>query len=202
MTKQELEKYLHRLDTVDNTMESISTLLIEWETDINSIDFSVLASDVIIPDRELQEIKIEWFPVSEICARVKNEPFENVETERMLNIIELIQSGIKLIPPIAIKQMQMINGIIQPVDERPVHELIYDGTNRLILSLHSNQAQIPVIIIEQVVKVVFSKSLWNISYTDEFINLQHNETDQKFRLKLLTTFGRLDRSGDYVFSIQ
>ncbi len=191
---------MKRVERIKDIETNIKKLKIDWQTDLALIDFSVLHSEVRIPARPFQQIKIEWFPVTEVCATVKDELFKNVDLHRIANLIDLIDAGVKIIPIIANRDIEIINGEINKISTRPINELIFDGRHRQTLSKHSNQTEIPVVVIETVVRMVFSPDLWQISFNDDMIHFTHLQNGQEYQLNMATVnIGELNLNGDLEF---
>lgn len=200
ITKQDLQKYMNRVERIKDIETNIKKLKIDWQTDLALIDFSVLHSEVRIPALPFQQIKIEWFPVVEVCATVQGELFKNVDLHRIVNLIDLIEAGVKIIPIIAIRDIEIVNGEIRETSTRPINELVFDGKHRQILSKYSNQTEIPVVVVEQVARIIFSLDLWQINFTNTVIHFKHLQNGKEYDLDMGTiTIGELNLSGNLEF---
>lgn len=203
MTKAEFKKYIDRLTNFPGLIDRIENLTIDWETDIDKCDFSVLQSEIKMPPKDRYDAKIEWYTAADVLVKVEQcKIFENVDLHRLLNLVDLIDSGIKIIPPIAMRSVEIIDGESVLIGNTPINSLISDGTHRLILSKLSNQTKIPVIIIDQIIRFVFSKDLWELYYDEEYIRLVHLQNGKRFELRMdRCSFGELRRSGDIVLNV-
>jgi hypothetical protein len=178
----------------------IKNLKINWQTDLSLIDFSVLLSEIKIPTRQFQQIKIEWFPANEVCANVKCELFKNVDLHRIVNLIDLIDNGEKIIPIIANREIEVVNGVTNKISNRPINESIFDGRHRQILSQLSNQTEIPVVVVQYVSRMVFSPELWQINFNDDVIDFKNLQNEQEYQLNMANiNVGELNLNGDLEF---
>lgn len=97
MRKNEIEKYVKLLGRIEAAKSKLPTLKIDWETDIEKIDFSKLYSFQSVKDINLTIIRIEMIPVE----RMDDNLFYGEDAERMLNLIEFVDNGKKIIPPLS-----------------------------------------------------------------------------------------------------
>lgn len=201
MTQDEVKTYLEDLGAVERMKSNLDNLQIEWETDVDKIDLTVLSSNPKIPNIPGTQLKIEWIeiPYSMDVDYSKN-MFVYGELERFLGLYKLIERGVKIIPPLVIRDLDYVNG--EPtVKEQLNLGSISDGVHRLILSKHLKLSRIPVLVAEFPSKHFFNKSMWNITYNENSIELTEKNGEIKFNLPLANSWGTLTESGDYLFQI-
>lgn len=201
MTQDEVKTYIDNLGAVERMKSNLDNLQIVWETDVNKIDLSVLASDPKIPNVPGTMLKIEWVETSLIKDfGYSSEIFKEGSIERFVELYKLIESGVKIIPPLVIRDLKFVDGEIKETEQQKSIP-ISDGAHRLLLSKHLNLAKIPVLVAEIPYKHFFSKSMWDITYNESTIELTQKSGEKKCSLPLANSLGRLTESGDYLFSI-
>ena len=201
MTQNEVKTYIENLGAVERMKSNLDNLKIEWETDITKIDLSVLASEPQIPNVPGTQLKIEWVETSIIKGVIySKEILKEGSIERFVELYKLIESEVKVIPPLVIREIEFVDGEIKETEQQKFIS-ISDGAHRLSLSKHLKLAQIPVLVAEVPHKHYFTKSMWNVTYNESTIELTQKSGEKKCSLPLANSFGRLTESGDYLFYI-
>ena len=197
MTHDQFNKYLSDLGSLQrmktNGVEKLKTLHLEWETDVSKIDFSVLLNPPRIP--ALANFCIEWFDAQYLPGTSGQELTGDLN--RFLGIYELIEKGVKIIPPISHRQINFVDGEFQV--SKVLCPSIADGNHRVQLAKHLRFEKIPVLFIEQPYECYFSKDKWNLAYKDGFVEFTNicSETKHEFQLSAISF--QLTRTGDYRF---
>lgn len=198
MTKSEFELYIENIEALDRMRNSLDSLTIEWETDPN-VDLTVLATDINLPDVPGTRRSIETVELDKIMHTAKD-LFANGSLERYTNLFKLIESGVKIIPPLMHRSIHFVD--CEEIKES-INKLIpvFDGFHRLNLAKHIGLKEVPILVVEIPTSYTFTKTLWEVSCTEHKILLKRKGADEIFELPLANCFGRLTASGDYFFYI-
>jgi hypothetical protein len=185
--------------------QNIKSLKIEWETDIEKIDLSVLASKPTIPSMPVINTvpsiikRIEWIELTKIEHRINKDLFAEYDTERYLALFKLIESGTKIIPPIIQQGFQFINGEIQEINQVATFR-VADGNHRVNLSYYLNLKEIPILFIKTLSRYSFERRLWNISCNNGGIEFKEKNGKRVFDFPLLNSIPHLNEV-NYEFSV-
>lgn len=159
MEKSELEKYLSIYNGVDKLKKDIEEMIIEWETDINKIDLSVL------PNSYQTGAKYQHFTIERTNPQEYNAHenfFLDPGTKRLVDFIK--ESGKKIIPPIKAVSLRYDGGT-DTISE--TGRQFVDGNHRLFVSNKKGFEEIPELIIHRIESFIFPFDLWEIKLDDE-----------------------------------
>lgn len=198
MTTEDFRTYIENHAAFERLQSKLPSLQIDWETDPN-VDLSVLASDINLPDVPGTRRSIEIVDIDKIMHTAKD-LFANGSLERYTNLFKLIESGVKIIPPLMHRSIHFVD--CEEIKES-INKLIpvSDGFHRLNLAKHIGLKEVPVLVVETPTSHTFTKALWEISCNEDKIMLKRKETGAIFELPLANCFGSLTVSGDYLFTI-
>ena len=199
MTKSEFELYIENIEALDRMRNSLDSLTIEWETDVEKMDLSVLLTPLSIDYHPGIVLKIETFEMKDIIQS-NGALLREGGVERILNLFKLIESGIKIIPPIIDRDVEYFDGVAQ-IKNHVKPFSVRDGVNRLNLARHQKLEQIPILVFEHHSKYYFTRSKWDISASNESVVLSEKSTRDVIELPLNRSQACLTASGDYLFYI-
>jgi len=198
MTQEDFRTYIENHAAYERLQSKLPSLQIDWETDPN-VDLSVLASDINLPDVPGTRRKIETMDLDKIIHTAKD-LFDGGSIERYTNLFKLIENGVKIIPPLVHREIEFLDcEEIKKSFKESIH--VSDGYHRLNLAKHIGLKEVPVLVVEKPYKYTFTKTLWEVSCSEDKILLKRKETDTIFELPLANCFGSLTVSGDYLFTI-
>lgn len=182
MTKKEFEEYISFVEKQRNLQKIISETSIEWETDISKIDLSVLFSRPKYASVIKDPVKIEWLNPSDLIPHSK-EPLLIFGDQRMEDLICIVRSGKKIIPPLISKNYMLINGEFKNryIDREYDFN---DGAHRIKLANHLGLKQIPVLVQSVISRAVFNTSEWNLSCNEINIIISHNKENKTYEFPL------------------
>lgn len=172
MNRNEVESYIKLWERLEKAKSKLPTLKIEWETDIEKMDFSKLKSFS-------NSDKINY-----TTAQLKTIPLEKIEenlfivgdTERMLNLIELVSSGKKIIPPMYAIEYVIRNG------EKMIYNQFnsLDGSHRKKLASYLGLTEIPVVVFERMKKYQFTVSKWKFEYNNDSLTVKSSTNEDSY----------------------
>lgn len=166
MNKQEIENQIQLIERIERCKKALPTLKINWETDIEKMPFQEMYGG--------DWIYRNWRPTKSETYKLEKDESHNeiVFTEydfKMLNLIELVMSGAKIIPPIFAIEYQIIDG--EKSILTPLH--LVDGTHRVWLSRYLGLTEIPITITEIIQKYGFTQP-FEIVYQDDSVEINKN----------------------------
>jgi len=164
MTKEEIQNSLKILERTQSIKKQLKNLKIDWETDLEKMNFSLLRSN---PHCNIKNSYIEKLDLT------KTHHWEGAKTDIGLiikdiitiNLITFIDDGNKIIPPLYIKPFEYDGENYSIKEIQELRQL--DGGHRLFLSAAIGLKEIPIIIHEKIVKYYFPVSKWDFECTDE-----------------------------------
>ena len=99
MTKEEIQKHINWINRIDRAKEIVSELHIDWETDIEMMDFSKLYNFPLKISRIMSK-SLFFAPVDpEVVQRTIIERDSILTDWKMSELIEFVKEGNKIIPP-------------------------------------------------------------------------------------------------------
>ena len=174
MKSIQLDNFFKQLEVIQKAKESLQNSVIEWETDLNKIDLSVLRSQTGINlDDEFQKV---WIDKLDVVDKSKSiDEFHDIEMWQLkrdffkdkatLELIEFIEKGNKLIPPLYIKPLYFCG---ETFSYSQIHDVYRsDGGHRLFVSQFVSLNEIPIIMAERVTRFSFPVDKWEFEYTDD-----------------------------------
>lgn len=167
MTKEEIQKHINWINRIDRAKEIVSELHIDWETDIEMMDFSKLYNFPLKISRIMSK-SLFFAPVDpEVVQRTIIERDSILTDWKMSELIEFVKEGNKIIPPSVITCNTVIDGIVTKN-----HSYLADGSHRQMLSAILGLKIIPFVKIETYENFQFSLDKWSINYQGDFIVLE------------------------------
>lgn len=149
---------LQRIEKAKQTIDSFT--VINWEKDVEKMDFRSLYGGGGIQKTDtfirIDTIKIEPNPDKEAL-------FQSVlDSERIVNLIELMASGEKIIPPMYADVYDIKDG------EKVINEAMwfFDGAHRKRIAGFLQLSEIPVVVFERVRGYLFSPNKWSFRAKD------------------------------------
>ena len=135
--------------------QTVDYLKINWETDTEVMNFGRLyGGNPVLNHRFLRMDKITVDPNTN-----KEDLFDResrADTERMLNLIELMNSGANIIPPICMDTIVVKDG----VKELKGSNTVIDGRLRMKVAAYLQLTEIPVVVFERVSSYLFTPGKW------------------------------------------
>jgi len=138
----------------------LNGLKINWEFDLNKMNLESLRDSgygfVINCDPKIKIRRIDiWYDGNEGDPK---DIFYPQTIDLTLDLIEFIQTGKKIIPPIAVVLVHLIDG------EKTYPEMILlDGFQRLKLARYLGETEIPIIFFEDTNQCNFTKEKWTLT---------------------------------------
>ncbi|HEX2920911.1 MAG TPA: hypothetical protein VHO50_07095 [Bacteroidales bacterium] len=200
MTKEQFDVYMLNVATLQRMKEGIKTLQIVWETDIPKIDLKALLNCPPISGLPLSNLKIEWINTELVPHRVMENIFAQGDLVSFVNLFRLIESEIKIFPPLAHRTYNIVNGDrIWNKSGLPTIE-ICDGGHRSSLAKYLGHKEIPVLFVEYPVRCSFNNFLWILGCDGKNIEIQERNGNRMFNLPLSNCHPVLNEE-NYIFNI-
>lgn len=204
MTKAEFEKYIENISVFERMKENLSTLKMEWETDVTKIDLSVLARSMnpIIPGTQFL---IKWVPAEKLQIEFKDF-YTDGDTEQYIELYKIIKNGVKIIPPLSIRPINYIDCIPQEFDlaeeiEQSQFISVHDEEGQIKLAKKLKLKEIPILFAKIPYKIYFTKEKWELNCKNEILEFTHKTTREKKVFPLCICSPQYTASGDYLFLI-
>ncbi len=160
MTKQQIENCFKIIEEYQDLKEKLSHIEINWETDLEKMDFSKLRSNVSF-DKTIA--RIDKYAIERFLDN-ETELNNFLVSKETIALIKFICTGAKIIPPLQIKLLKY-NGETYKIEE--MSDLCFvDGNHRLTLSTYLGLKEIPVIVSEYIKNYQFPVSKWDFDYND------------------------------------
>lgn len=162
MTLEEINKYIdvsRRVYEFDKTLENLT---INWATDPADMPFQNLAGCEMLKyaGKFLRMDKIKIDPKPEL-----NLFYGMADSMRFVNLIELMTSGSKIIPPIYTVDVSYIDGVRMEKEAD-----LFDGQHRMRMAEFLGFTEIPIVVMERISSYIFTLNKWKFSskrITDE-----------------------------------
>lgn len=148
-----INKHINLITQIYEAKRIFEDLKINWETDIKKIDLEKLFGGNPVKGLKylrIDKIKIEPNPN-------KDELFSTaMESERFLDLIELIKTGTKIIPPVYVDEYIIKDGI------KEIKELAWfvDGMHRRRIAACLQLPEIPIMVFERITHYLFTPGKW------------------------------------------
>ena len=153
-----IEEIKKRTDLIRRIKEAKITLdgftTIDWETDIEKMEFDKLFGGGCLSETDtflrMDTLSIEPDPD-------KDTLFGSItDSERMVNLIELMASGAKIIPFTHLVESYTLDGVKMISD----HVSFVDGSHRRRIAAYLGLTEIPVVVFERVGYHLFTPGKW------------------------------------------
>ena len=164
MSKAQVKESLEQFELAQRTLELLKNLKIDWETDLEKMNFSLLRSKINYDLKnpyidKINITKTPYFTGSEIDS------IHMMKDSATIDLVEFIAKGNKIIPPLYIKPFEY-DGETYSTKEVPELQL-RDGGHRLFLSAFMGLEEIPIIVHDNIEKYYFPLSKWNYECVEE-----------------------------------
>lgn len=156
-----INKQINLINRVSKAKEAIDNLRINWETDVEKMPFDNLLSGNMVKGCKylrMDKIKIESYLDKE---QLFNNTYHQVE--RVVNLIELINSNHKIIPPMCVYNYDLIDGVkvVEGLNDSNRHEYRQvDGNHRKMIAAFMQLPEIPVVLFERLNSYMFTPDKW------------------------------------------
>lgn len=149
---------IRRIEEAKITLDSLTT--IDWETDIEKMEFDKLFGGGCLSETDtflrMDTLSIEPDPD-------KDTLFGSItDSERMVNLIELMASGAKIIPFTHLVESYTLDGVKMISD----HVSFVDGSHRRRIAAYLGLTEIPVVVFERVGYHLFTPGKWTFEEDD------------------------------------
>jgi len=137
----------------------LNELKIDWELDLNKMNFGDLRDSGLDyiknfnPKIDTKKIEI-WYNGLEGDAK---DIFKPADIDIILDLIEFVQTGKKVIPPVIVIPVHILDG-----EKKYFRPVILDGVHRIRLARYLGEAEVPVISYDYTRKYIFTKAKWKI----------------------------------------
>ncbi len=155
-TIEEINNYINVAQRTYEAKKMLETLTFNWATDPKEMQFANLKSSSMFTPSwnflRMDKIKIEDTP-----SFGGQDIFQGVqESLRFIDLIELIASGEKIIPPIYVTDVSFVDGVRS--DKEPE---FMDGSHRIRIAQLLQLSEIPIVVMERFVSYVFTVDQWS-----------------------------------------
>ena len=181
-TKLELDNHFNALERTQRLKKSLQTLKIEWETDLDKMDFSALRTGPAYDsEAKHQKIRVDVIDISNEWDDLQKKDlekdfFSNIAT---LNLIEFIAKGNKIIPPLYLQNLEYC-GDTFTTKVQGIHRA--DGAHRVFVSFILGLKEIPIVLVEKIGKFSFPSDKWDFEYTDNLLIAKSKNGNHRIEL--------------------
>lgn len=140
----------------------LNDLKMNWELDLNKMNLTNLRDSGFDYIKNYNP-KIETRNIEIWCDGTEGDPkdiFHPENIDIILDLIEFVQTGKKVIPPITAVPIHFIDG-----EKTSFRDVILDGVHRIRLSRYLGEMEVPVITYEYARKYLFTKGKWKLERT-------------------------------------
>ena len=181
---KQIENQIDVIENVKKAREAFEagTLKINWETDIDKMEFSKLHT---APNVNKKIARIEYEPISEdIKSNLNHESsfFDLIDVggkDRMPNLLRVVMSNVKVIPPYEQRIFSIINGI-----KSPDYHTSADGWHRRLLSHFLGLVKIPTVVEDIIRDYCFDPNKWIFYAEDNTLKVNAIDGDQVYEFDL------------------
>lgn len=151
------------IERIERVKEVFPHLKINWETDIQKMDFSKLRTTINF-GRNKSTLRLEKINPIEIKNSYAegNAGLLSYDLPNTLNLIELMLSGERIIPPIFCDLYRLIDGEKMAIEGLSM----VDGSHRLWVSSQLNLEEIPILRFDRVQEYCFTPTKWKFEETE------------------------------------
>jgi hypothetical protein len=175
----------------------LNDLRINWEVDLNKINLRDLRDSdfdyikIYSPKIETRKIEI-WYDGNEGDPKDIFHP-ENIDI--VLDLIEFVQTGKKVIPPITVIPIHIIDG-----EKTSFNPVILDGLHRIRLARYLGETEVPLIAYEYTRKYLFTKAKWTIKRSTDKYKVSSLKGYKVYTFKISEWKLEADEIGNFVLS--
>lgn len=177
MTKVEIQNSIRNLRMIQNPEKSLYELKINWETDIEQMNFSELRST---PECDIKNSRVDKFDPRNEFGDLKEAAKHFFSDQATYNLIEFIKNGNKIIPPLYIQSLEYDGETFSMKKIAPIWKA--DGYHRVFVSAWIGLKEIPVIVTEKIEKYSFHIDKWDFECTDERIIAKSKNSEHRIEI--------------------
>lgn len=184
MNKQEFDKQIENIKAIQQAKNSLENLTINWETDIEKMNFQALRSSTRLDlNDEFQEVWIDKMDITcqwqEIeSSQLEKDFFGDKATIELINFI--VQGDNKIIPPMNMQHLEFCG---ETSTTRSISDITQvDGAHRIFVSKRIGLNEIPTINIKRVTKFTFPLTKWEFDFIDGYFIAQSKLTEAQIKL--------------------
>lgn len=185
MSKAQVKERFDKLGRVRRSMEQLKNLKIDWETDLEKIDFTMLKTKAHcdINSSTIEKINLE-LNSEYFCVDIHG--FFDMG---MFDLIDFIEAGNKIIPPLYCRHLQY-NG--ENYSTKKMLETTgtncndpelcrHDGSHRLAISKYLGLKEIPIIVYAKILEYLFPINKWDFEFIDDSLIFKRKDGDDLFK---------------------
>lgn len=153
-TQEKINNYIDISRRAADAKKALQDITINWATDPQDMPFEKLESGIVGNNYKFQKID-----------KIKIEPKPGVnlfngaqDSLRFVKLIELIQGGAKIIPPLYVTEVVLIDGV--RTEKEPY---FLDGQHRIALAQYLGLTEIPIVLMENITSYIFTLNRWSFS---------------------------------------
>ena len=148
---EDIKNYTNVFKRASEAKKMLETLKINWAAEPEEMQFDKLHSGDPTKGKTFKEIG-----TLKLNSSDKVEMFQTADDNlRYTQLIELIDKGEPIIPPLYIEFYDLIDGI-----EKNNHSSMGDGLHRTNLARHLGLSEIPIVIVKQLERCLFTPHKW------------------------------------------
>lgn len=143
------------IERIAKAKEKLNYLSVTWETDTKEMFFGELyGGNPVLNSRFLRMDTMKVDPITNI-----EEVFDGsskADIERMTTLIDFIESGVKVLPPICVDTFVVKDGVKNKLKSN----VLIDGSLRLKVAAYLNVPEIPIVVFERINSYLFTPEIW------------------------------------------
>lgn len=179
MNKAQVKESFNQLEQIQRTIVRLKNLKINWETDLDKMDFSLLRST---PDCNIKKSYIDKLNLTsthhwDCCDNDFGIAIRDKATQTLL---KFIIDGNKIIPPLYTKAFIYDGETFTTKEEPGLRQT--DGGHRLFLSAAIGLKEIPIIVHEKIVEYSFPMDKWDVECVEENLIFKRKDGNDMFEL--------------------
>ena len=180
MIKEDFQKQINLSIGAELALEAIKNgLEIEWETDLEKIDFSIFGYS-----KNKENLRVEIASLSEFTARL---PLFEDQSNEMIHgddasvayFAFLVSKGVKVTPPLLVYNWERVDG----GQLQRSHIGGNDGNHRTSFCRIIGYESIPMIIEDVFCGYTFTIEKWHFNYGEDMISIIEKNGERKYELK-------------------
>jgi hypothetical protein len=145
---------IRRIKEAKITLDSFTT--IDWETDIEKMEFDKLFGGGCLSETDTF-LRMDTLSIEPDPDKDKDTLFGSItDSERMVNLIELMASGAKIIPFTHLVESYTLDGVKMITDNIS----FIDGSHRSRIASYLGLTEIPVVVFERIGYHLFTPGKW------------------------------------------
>lgn len=180
--------------------QQLKNLNIDWETDLNRMNFSDLRSYEFLRSSgflnfdmkdKYQKVRLDTIDISNEYVYYKVEDIALYsQDDGTSDLINFIGKKNKIIPPLYETALEYCGETFETRQLYPIRR--FDGHHRIFVSFFSGLKIIPIVVVERVKKFSFPIGKWNFERTDEIFIAKSKNGDHRIELDI--RHAKIDKS--------